>query len=167
MMIKKMMVPLAFSKYSVGILDYAADLAQEMGAELHVVNVISDRDLDAVNKITSFGYKVDSDKYMEIVKEERRKEIAAMSEHLTLPDEQVDFTFLVGDPTSEMLRFVVENDIDAVVMGVKNRDIKHVFTGSVAERMFRKCPVPVISYRGDDIAERLRKRVYKHIIDHH
>lgn len=165
-MITKIMVPLAFSKYSVGILDYAAGLAQLMGAQLHVVNVISDRDLDAVNKITSFGYNVDSDHYMQTIKEERRKEIAEMSEHLTLPDDMVSFSFLVGDPTSEMLRFVVENDIDAVVMGVKNRDIKHVFTGSVAERMFRKCPVPIISYRGNDIAERLRKRVYRHIIDH-
>lgn len=166
-MIKKIMVPLAFSKYSVGILDYAADIAQLMGADLHVVNVISDRDLDAVNKITAFGYKVDSDHYLKTVKEERRKEITEMSDHLTLPDDKVSFTFLVGDPTSELLRFVVENDIDAVVMGVKNRDIKHVFTGSVAERMFRKCPVPIISYRGGDIAERLRKQVYKHIIDHH
>lgn len=165
-MITKIMVPLAFSKYSVGILDYAAGLAQLMGAQLHVVNVISDRDLDAVNKITSFGYNVDSEHYMQTIKEERRKEIAEMSEHLTLPDDMVSFSFLVGDPTSEMLRFVVENDIDAVVMGVKNRDIKHVFTGSVAERMFRKCPVPIISYRGNDIAERLRKRVYRHIIDH-
>ena len=165
-MINKIMVPLAFSKYSVGILDYAADMAQLMGADLHVVNVISDRDLDAVNKITSFGYKVDSGHYMQTIKEERRNKIDEMSAHLTLPDDKVSFSFLVGDPTSEMLRFVVENDIDAVVMGVKNRDIKHVFTGSVAERMFRKCPVPVISYRGGDISERLRKRVYRHIIDH-
>ena len=166
-MIKKIMVPLAFSKYSVGILDYAADIAELMGAQLFLVNVINERDLDAVTKITSFGYKVDSDQYMKTIKEERRRELTKMSEHLTLPDDQVSYTFLIGDPTSEMLRFVVENDIDAVVMGVKARDIKHVFTGSVAERMFRKCPVPIISYRGDDIAERLRKRVYKHIIDHH
>jgi nucleotide-binding universal stress UspA family protein len=90
-----------------------------------------------------------------------------MAEHLTLADDKVSLTFLVGDPTSELLRFVVETKSDLVVMGIKNRDIRHVFAGSVAERMFRKCPVPIVSYRGDDIAERLRKRVYKHIIDHH
>jgi nucleotide-binding universal stress UspA family protein len=159
------MVPLAFSKYSLGILDYAAFIAEPIGAELMVVNVINDRDLDAVNKISSFGYKVDSDKYLEIVKEERRREITAMSEHLTLPDDKVSFTFLVGDPTTELLRLVVESEVDLVVMGIKTRDIKHIFAGSVAERMFRKCPVPIVSYRGDDIAERLRRRVYKHIID--
>lgn len=165
-MIKKIMVPLAFSKYSRGILDYAADIAEPLGAELEVVNVISDRDIEAINKITEFGYKVDSDKYLDTIKKERRESITAMADHLTLPDDKVSFTFLIGDPSEEMLRFVVEADIDLVVMGIKSRDLKHMFAGSVAERLFRRCPVPILSYRGDDIAERLRKRVYRHIIDH-
>ncbi len=164
-MIKKIMVPVAFSKYSRGILDCAADLAVPLGAELQVVNVISDRDLEAVNKITEFGYKVDSDKYLETVKKERRDQITAMAEHLTLPDDKVSFSFLIGDPTEELLRFVVESEVDLVVMGIKSREIKHMFAGSVGVRMFRGCPVPGISCRGDDIAERLRKRVYRHIID--
>lgn len=164
-MISKIMVPVAFSKYSLGILDFAADIAEPLGAELKVVNVISDRDLEAVNKITEFGYKVDSEKYLETVKKERRDAITAMADHLTLPDDKVSFSFLIGDPTEELLRFAVEGDVDLVVMGIKARDLKHMFAGSVAERMFRRCPVPVLSYRGDDIAERLRKRVYKHIID--
>ncbi len=165
-MISKIMVPVAFSKYSLGILDIAAELATPLGAELQVVNVISDRDLEAINKITEFGYKVDSDKYLETVKKERRESITAMADHLTLPDDKISFTFLIGDPTSELLRYVVESEIDLVVMGIKSREIKHMFAGSVAERMFRRCPVPVLSYRGDDIAERLRKRVYRQIVDH-
>lgn len=164
-MIKKIMVPLAFSKYSLGILDYAAEIAESLGAGLEVVNVISDRDLEAINKITEFGYKVDSERYIDTVKKERREQIAAMAEHLTLPDGKVNFTFMIGDPASELLRFVVEQEIDLVVMGIKTRDIKHMFAGSVAERMFRRCPVPVLSYRGDDIARKLRKRVQKSI-DH-
>jgi nucleotide-binding universal stress UspA family protein len=166
MMVKKIMVPIAFSPYSRGILDYAADLAAAVGAELVVVNVIDDRDLEAVNKITSFGYKVDSDKYIETVKKERREGIKEMAEHLTLPDERLTFSFLIGDPSDELLRYVVESDIDMVVMGIRSRDIKHMFSGSVAERLFRRCPVPIVSYRGGDIAKRLRKRIEKHM-DHH
>lgn len=164
-MIKKIMVPLAFSKYSRGILDCAVEIAEPLGAMLEVVNVISDRDLEAINKITEFGYKVDSDKYLATVKKERREQITAMAEHLTMPDDKVNFTFMIGDPTEELLRFVVEQEVDLVVMGIKTRDIKHMFAGSVAERIFRRCPVPVLSFRGDDIAKRLRKRVQKHI-DH-
>ena len=165
-MIKKIMVPIAFSPYSRGILDYAADMAEAFGAELLIVNVINDRDLEAVNKITSFGYKVDSDHYLETIKKERREGIAEMAEHLSLPDDRVTFSFLIGDPSDELLRCVVESDVDLVVMGIKNRDIKHMFAGSVAERLFRRCPVPVVSYRGNDIAQRLRRRVEKYI-EHH
>lgn len=164
-MIKKILAPIAFSQYSQAILDYAAELAGPIGAELFVVNVINERDLAAVNKIASFGYKVDSEHYVETLQKERREEIVRLTGNLTLPDEKVSFSFLVGDPTSELLRFVVETDIDMVIMGIKSRDIRHVFAGSVAERMFRKCPVPVVSFRGEDIARRLKKSVFKHIID--
>ncbi len=112
-----------------------------------MANVINERDLEAIDKITSFGYKVDIEHYMETVKNERRAELNALMESLTLPDEKVTFAFCVGDPTNELLKIVVDQQIDAVVMGVKTTDIRHIFTGSVAERMFRKCPVTVISYR--------------------
>ncbi len=159
------MVPLAFSKYSQGILDYAAGIAAPMGAELLVVNVINKRDLDAVQKIASFGYKVDTEKYIEIMKKERRDQIVKLTAPLTLPDDRISFTFLIGDPSTELLRYVVENDIDIVVMGIKNQEFIHFLAGSVAERMFRKCPVPVLSYRGDDIAVRLKKQIHKHGLD--
>jgi nucleotide-binding universal stress UspA family protein len=48
-------------------------------------------------------------------------------------------------------------------MGVKNRDISTLFTGSVAERVFHRCPATVISYRDPEIATHLRKRVLKHM----
>jgi len=161
-MIKKILVPIAFSKYAKGILTYAADLAESTGAELVVVNVINDRDLEAVDKITSFGYKVDIEHYMETLKKERRKELGELMESLTLADEKVTFSFSVGDPTNELLKLVVDQKIDTVVMGVKTNDIRHIFTGSVAERMFRKCPVTIISYRDDEISERLLKKFTRH-----
>lgn len=160
-MVKKILVPLAFSKYSKGILSYAADLAGITGAELIVANVINERDLEAVNKISSFGYKVDVDHYMETVKKERREKLEKLMEGLTLPDERVTYTFCVGEPTDELLKLVVDRAIDMVVMGMKNKDLSHLFTGSVAERMFHRCPVPIVSYRDDEIAERLRRRIEK------
>lgn len=161
-MIKKILVPIAFAKYSKGILSYAADLAEATGAELLVANVINERDLEAVDKITSWGYKVDIKQYMETVKKERREQLGLMMEELTLPDEKVSFSFCVGDPTNELMKLVIDKEIDAVVMGVKTNDIRHIFTGSVAERMFRKCPVTVISYRDEDISASLRKKFNRH-----
>lgn len=160
-MVKKILVPIAFSEYSRGILNYAADLATCSGAELIVANIINERDLEAVDKITSYGYKVDVEHYVETIKKERLAELDILLKELTLPDEKVTYTFCLGEPTHELLKLVADRDIDMVVMGVKNKEIKHIFTGSVAERMFRKCPVTVVSYRGGEIAARLRRRFEK------
>lgn len=161
-MIKKILVPIAFSPMSQGILNYAASLAGPIGAEMLIVNVINERDLEAVERISSFGYKVDGEHYVDIVKEERHKILEELTDKLTLPDEQVSFTFKVGDPATELLKLVVDEGIDMVVMGVKTNDIRHIFTGSVAERMFRRCPCTIVSYRDEVTADRLKKRIMKH-----
>lgn len=166
-MINKILVPIAFSQHSKGMLDYAASLAGKLEAELLIVNIISTRDLEAVERITSYGYKVDSEHYLETVRADRREKIIEMTKDLTLPDDQVNFTFRMGDPTSELLKLVMEKNVDMIVMGVKTRDFKTVFTGSVAERVFRKCPVTVVSYRDTQTQERLRKRTQKMIDKKH
>lgn len=158
-MIKKILVPLAFSKYSKGILGFAAELAAATGAELMVANVINQRNLEAVDKITSFGYKVDIEHYLETIKNERRQELEKLMAELTLPDDQASFTFCVGDPANELLKLVLDQGVDMVVMGVKNNDISHIFTGSVAEKMFRKSPITIVSYRDEEISARLRKKI--------
>ena len=161
-MIKKILVPIAFSKYSEGIIRYAAELAAGTGAEMLIVNVINEKNLEAVDKITSYGYNVDIEHYVSTLKTEREEELKQLLAKLTLPDDKVTYHFCVGDPTNELLKLVVSRSIDMVVMGVKTHDIRHIFTGSVAERIFRKCPVTVVSYRDEEIAERLLKKFERH-----
>lgn len=160
-MFKKILVPIAFSRYTPGIISFAAKLATPLGAELMIVNVINERDLEAVERIASFGYKVDSEHYVKTLQKERVEKLNEILEELGVDEDKYSFTFLAGDPTTELLKVVVNQSIDLVVMGTKAKDIRHIFTGSVAERMFRKCPVSVISYRGDDVAEALTKRIKK------
>ncbi len=161
-MIQRILVPIAFSPYTQGIINYSTELAQLTGAEIILANVINARDLEAVDKIMSYGYKVDVEGYLGEIKAERRKKITEYLAPLTLPDEKMSYTFCIGDPTTELIKLILEREVDTVVMGVKTRDIRHVFTGSVAEQMFRKCPVNIISVREDDLRERLVKKFRRH-----
>lgn len=160
-MFKKILVPIAFTRYSEGIIRFAYELAQPHGAELVIANVVNERDLEAVERISSFGYKVDGDHYVATLQKERVDNLEKILAELKIPEEIYNFALLAGDPVSELLKLVVENDIDLVVMGTKVRDIKHIFIGSVAERMFRRCPVPVVYYRGEDLAKALEKKIRK------
>lgn len=160
-MFKKILVPIAFSKYSKGILRFASQLAKPLGAKLLIANVVNERDLEAVERIAHFGYKVDGDHYVATIQKER---VAVLEEHLAdlhITDDDYDYTFVAGDPTTELLKIVVNDDIDLVVMGTKARDLRHLFAGSVAERMFQRCPVSIVSYRDDSIAEELEKKIKK------
>ncbi len=161
-MAKKILVPIAFSNFSQGIINYAASLAEATGAEMLIVNVIHERDLEAVERIASYGYKVDGEHYVHTVKDERRATLTELTKNLTLPDGKVSFAFKLGDPATELLKLVVDENVDMVVMGVKTKDIRHLFTGSVAEQMFSRCPCTVVSYRDPETAVRLEKRIMKH-----
>lgn len=166
-MFEKILVPIAFSKYSAGILNYAASIAEKLGSHLIVVNVVNERDLEAVERIASFGYKVDGEHYVDTLQKEREEELEKLFADLTLPDDQVTFKFRVGDPTGELLKIIVKEQVDMVIMGMKTKDLRHLFAGSVAERMFRKCPVTVVSYREEEISKSLERRVLKQLKREH
>ncbi len=161
-MIQRIMVPIAFSRYSAGVLNYAADLAAATGAEVVIVNVIHSRDMEAVSKIASYGYDLDVQRYVDTVKQERREEMKKLLQGVTLADDKVSFFFCIGDPATRLIEMALEHKVDTVVMGVKTRDIRHIFTGSVAEQMFRKCPVNLISVREKELRNRLAKKFHRH-----
>ncbi len=162
-MIRNILVPIAFSNYSEGILKYAADLAKAFRSKMLVVNVINDRDLESIQKISSFGYNVDAEHYLNTMQKERREKMAGLLQKAGLTNDMVSFSFLIGNPAEKLLQMVVKENVDTVVMGMKDRDISTLFTGSVAERIFHRCPATVISYREKEIATHLRKRIEKHM----
>ena len=71
-----------------------------------------------------------------------------MLKNIDIERDRVKAVFHVGHPLEMLLKTIEEENIDMVVMGPKGRtDLRHVLVGSVAEKMFRHCPVPLVSYR--------------------
>jgi len=158
--IKKIMVALGFSEYAEGIFNYADMLAAKLGAELIVANIINSRDVEAVTAITNMGYDVDPERYIKELKEERRGAFEAIAKSASLPKDSIKLILQVGNPIDELLKIILDENVDLVVMGVKGRtDLEHILIGSVAEKLFRRSPVTVISYRDEKSRQRLKKRI--------
>ena len=156
------MVALAFGDYSEGIFCYAAALAQRLKARLSVVSIINSRDVAAVRTIAAMGYEVDGEHYIQGVRSERQKILQAIMSTSDFPAERVKVIFRVGQPIDELLRVVLEERADLIVMGIKGRtDLEHIFIGSVAEKMFRRSPVTVVSYRDETHAQRLKRHIHQ------
>ncbi len=158
--IKKILVALGFTQYSEGIFNYAAKIAQSFNAELIIGNIINIRDVSAVGMVASMGYEVDSEHYVDAIKKERKKMLEQLLAKSSFNRENVRLIFKVGNPIDELLKLIVKENIDMIVMGIKGRtDLENVFVGSVADKLFRRSPVPVVSFRDEKNALRLRKRI--------
>ncbi len=154
------MVPLAFSPISKGILQYAAGLAAPLDADLLLVSVINERDIEAVQVISSFGYKVDEEHYIQEIEKQRINMLEEMMSDLDFPEERIHFVLKVGKPARVLLKTAVDEKVDMIVMGVKAKsELLHAFTGSVADKLFHRSPITIVSYRDEHTAEKLLKKV--------
>lgn len=154
------MVALGFTDYAQGTFDYAVTLAESLDAELFIASIINSKDVDAVGAISSLGYEVDGEHYIRGIKEERKKLLQGILDQSPCTRCNIPVVFRTGHPIEELLKLTIEENADLIIMGVKGRtDLKNILMGSVAEKMFRKSPVPILSYRDKESSRRLQKRI--------
>ena len=152
--VKKILVALDFSDYSMPTLRYGAALAEELGASLVAVNVLNERDVDAVRAAQRYTDQIDVNEYIEAQRKERYRRIAELLEQAHCGGISTEIIIRVGVPAMEILETVKETNADLVVIGTKGRtNISNMIFGSVAEKVFRRCPVSVLSARGESHRE--------------
>jgi nucleotide-binding universal stress UspA family protein len=136
---EKILCPVDFFPASFRAFDYAARLATNYGAKIHVLHVIPPLIPAAYGAPISIG-----DLTAELEKESRR-----MLSQLRVRGEKAGVTVetevLIGDIDIEIHRSIESRKADLVVMGAHGRrGFERWVMGSVTERMLRRCPVPLI-----------------------
>ena len=158
---KRILLAIAFTPQAQDMLSYAADIAAELGAEeLIAASIINRRDVKAVSTISALGYDVDGENYVKSIKAERGDLLDSYTKNTAFPAEKIRLILKVGDPVDELLKIMVKEQVDLIIMGTKGRtNLEYALVGSVAEKIFRRSPVPILSYRSKEHAERLRKNI--------
>ena len=158
--IKKIMAAVVYTEHAEGLIAFAAQIAENMNAELIIVNIINVRDIEAVGSIAAMGYEVDGDHYVSGIEAERRQALDDILTRISFPADKVSAIFKLGHPVDEILKIAMQEKVDLMVMGIKGRsDLRHILIGSVAERIFRRSPIPIVSYRDEKSVERLKQQV--------
>lgn len=116
----------------------ALDLAERFDADVHALCVLDESRIEGL-----------PDRLHGEVREALSGQAeAALSMVEQESDREVTVAVRDGRPASEITSYAREVDADVVATGTRGRDGEHSFLlGSVAERVVRACPVPVLTVR--------------------
>ena len=143
MTLKKILVPTDFSECSAAALRYGIELAHTFDATLHLLHVVEDPNTTpwAVE-----GFPLSLVDVLERFQDESRKRLLASVPAADL--DRVVVSCPIAAPVPEILRYAQDESIDLIVMGTHGRGfVAHALIGSVAERVVRRAPCPVLTVR--------------------
>ena len=144
MTIRKILVPTDFSAHSRVAQTWAAELARRYEASItlaHVYQPISYA-LPEGYVLPSASLLADLEVNLGRALDDAQKQLASST------DVPVDTALMQGVPFAEIVRFAREGSYDLIVLSTHGRTgIKHALLGSVAEKVVRKAPCPVLTVR--------------------
>lgn len=142
-MFKKILYPIDFSEYTEEITGYAISIAKKYNSELHLLHVIPN--LSYFTPYESFLTPENLTAIEGNIEKEIEKDFDKAIKKIDIPVKKIIRT---GVTFVEIIDYVKEENIDLVVMGTHGRSgIEHILIGSVAEKVVRKSPCPVLTVR--------------------
>ena len=146
--IKRILAAIDFSQYSPQVLRFAVDLARELKAQLVVVNVLNQRDVQAIEMVQREFPGQSVSQFVKAVTAERVSLFEKLLAEAGAASVGAKKLIKVGVPFKEILNAVDEAQADLLIMGTKGRgNVADVLFGSTAEKVFRRCPIPLVSVR--------------------
>jgi nucleotide-binding universal stress UspA family protein len=143
--IKNVLVATDFSEPSTVALDYGRELARTYEATLHVLHVTEDlRWRFAADATPAFPAEAQED-----IEASARKRVAALltdEDRVQLHARAVVHTAV--NAAESIVAYAKTETVDVIVIGTHGRSgFSHVLMGSVAERVVRLAPCPVLTVR--------------------
>lgn len=135
--LENVLVAVDFDDASMVALTYARTLATNFGARLHVLHVLENPFLRAVGNDPRVIEAGVTRRLADSLTPEDRQALAAVAA-----------VRKSDSPADEIVKYAQDEQIDLVVMGTHGRPgVTHLLMGSVAEKVVRSAPCPVLTIR--------------------
>lgn len=142
--INKILCPVDFSEGSDHALRYGMAFASAYDATLKLLHVV---ELPFLPSYSTAGVP-DMSLPVDQIQEDCKNRLDKLVEEQKDIHDDIDSSTVVGAPFVEIIREAREGDFDLLVVGTHGRTgIKHMLIGSVAEKVVRKAPCPVLTVK--------------------
>lgn len=144
--IHEILVGVDFSDGSTAALDHAAFIAAQLGANLHVLHVWHPPELSMPSERTAGG---SFDSLESVAESHATRELESFLKSARERGVPVRHWFTeLGVPSTTIVNVAARQKYDLIVLGTHGRTgVAHAVLGSVAERVVRRAPCPVLTVR--------------------
>jgi nucleotide-binding universal stress UspA family protein len=146
MTLRNILIATDFEEASLSALAYARELARRFEATLHVIHVVDDV---GARTVTAAGLPYDVSRMQTDLEQDERERLDRLvtdEDRTALRAKVVQVVSL--SPAHEIVTYAAAEKIDLVVLGTHGRGaLQHLVMGSVAERVVRLAPCPVLTVR--------------------
>jgi nucleotide-binding universal stress UspA family protein len=141
----RILVPTDFGKSSHNALKYGLAFARKFGAEVWLLHVVQDLSLFIPEAVMAAPPPVPPvDQFVAAARTALERVVAGLNVEGVTVHAEVG----VGPPFDEIVRMASEKAVDLIVMGTHGHTgLAHVLLGSVAEKVVRRAPCPVLTVR--------------------
>lgn len=141
--IKKVLFPTDLSDAAAEAQLYACALAEQFGAELHILSVL--QDMTMVSPDPNMPWVIPASS-LEEIRQSLDQALLAIPDPKWSAGKTIYRVLRTGTPFLEIVRYAQEQDIDVIVVGTHGRSgLTHMLLGSTAEKVVRKSPCPVLT----------------------
>ena len=149
MEIKKMVVPVDFSELTPGLIDYASDLAKTFKAKIYLIHITQPSQLAEMFGDLEVGMPIVSQPdIIDQIQNAAKTQLSKLGKNLADKGIEVEASVLMGVHHAEIIQFAETRKADLIVIGSHGRGgWQHFVLGSVAEKVARKSPIPVLIYK--------------------
>ncbi len=124
---------------------YGIKIAKLSGATVYALHVID------TSSFLSQNWTAGRETMYEVLKKDGQKAISKVKECGETSGVEVREVLLEGYPSSKIIDFAENNDIELIVMGTLGKTgLDRFLMGSVAEKVVRNSKVPVLVVRGEE-----------------
>ena len=144
--LQRILFPTDFSECANSAQQYACALAGQFEVELHLLHVLQDLTLLMLPEpATALALPAS---FLETCETEAKSTLARLLDPSWCAGRRVVYATRTGNPALEIDRYATETDIGLIVIGTHGRSgFSHVLLGSIAERVVRRAPCPVLTVR--------------------